>query len=206
MILNGNINSVDKYNKWYNNYIEGINLDEIEWKKLNYNELIKFYYHNYFDDEYNSFVMTRNRNNQFLPFGMMYLTMDPDNIHDEYIVGLAKNKAGLQTIVACFTYISQYRLINDKYKMITYIRSVEVNEYFQNRGIFIKMLSCILDFINKHQDIVVAMERDMGPIIHITNQMKNYLMKNGFSGEICNEYIIDEMYLDENNNVKRKIL
>ena len=134
------IKNNEKYNKWYYGYIDGINLSSIEWKKFNYDELESFLYQNYYDEDYESFVMERDMNNNFLPFGMTYLTFNNENIYDEYIVGLVKNNLGLYTIIACMIFNYKYLVKYGCIELVSYIKTVDTNKFFDiNKDILVTL-------------------------------------------------------------------
>ena len=197
-----------KYSKWYNGYIEEVDLSKIEWKKFNYEELIAFLYRNYYDEDYESFVMERDINNNFIPFGMTYLTFNNESKSNEYIIGIVKNKIGLHTIVSCIIFNSKYLVEYDSIETVTYIETVETNKFFQNKGVFKQMILSLLKFIDIAQDILITPECGMGKELGIITIMKNILFEQGFSHDIRSEYEITEQYLEKlrSSQVKKKVL
>lgn len=204
------VNNIDKekYNKWYTGYINEVDLSSIEWKKFNFNELKAFLYRNYYDEDYESYVVARDINNKFLPFGMTFLTFNEENIYDEYIVGIVKNKLGLYTIVACMIFNSKYLVEYDSIEPVTYIQTIETNKFFQNKGVFKQMVSSLLKFIDINQNILITPECGIGKEIWVISIIKKILLEQGFTGDIRSEYEITEEYLEKlrGSQVKKKVL
>jgi len=193
-----------KHKKWYNNYIEGVNLSEIEWKKFNFNELMCFLHQNYYDEDHESFVMVRDESNNFLPIGMTYLSFNKLDTRDEYLLGLVNNNQGLKTIVACIIFKSKCLLESDSVKPVTYIETVEVNKYFQRNGLFNQMISILPQFIDNNQNILITPENGIGEIIGVNEKIKGILKEKGIESDIRDEYKIDEEYLTSLKKVKQK--
>lgn len=193
-----------KYKKWYNNYIEGVNLADIEWKKFNFNELMCFLHKNYYDEDYESFVMVRDESNNFLPIGMTYLTFNKLDTRDEYLLGLVTNNQGLKTIAACMIFKSKCLLESDSIKPVTYIETVEVNRYFQRNGLFTKMIRVLSHHIDNNQNIIITPDEGMGCIVGINEKIKRILIEQGFVSDIRDEYKIDEEYLTSLKKVRQK--
>lgn len=193
-----------KFDKWFKRYVEGVNLENIEWVKLNYDQLMKFYYKYYFDDDYEEFVMSRGEDDSFLPFGMTYLPINPGTSRDEYILGLCDNQRGTQTIVACVIFDPSYNLDREVVESVTYIKTIETNTFFQKKGVFNKMINEILKFINKDQNILTTHESVRGRVVHVLEKMRNAVTKQGFTGDVRSEYEINEEYLDSLKKIKYK--
>ena len=194
----------EKYNKWYNNYIEGVNLEEIEWRKFNFNELISFLHRNYYDEEYESFVMVRDENNNFSPIGMTYLTFNKLDARDEYLLGLVKNKKGSKTIVACMIFKSKCILEFDSIKPVTYIETVETNKYFQCNGLFTQMINELPNFIDNSQNILITPDEGVGKEVEVNERIKTILLAKGLTEDIRSKDEIDEEYLTSLKKVKQK--
>ena len=63
--------------RWINNYIKNINLNEINWINLNANELNNFFTENYLDKEVCAYVMDKNASKLFpTPLGLYYLNFN----------------------------------------------------------------------------------------------------------------------------------
>lgn len=193
-----------KDKKWYNNYIEGVNLAKIEWKKFNFNELMCFLHQNYYDEEYESFVMVRDESNNFLPIGMTYLSFNKLDTRDEYLVGLVPNNQGLKTIVACIIFKSKYLLEHDSIKPVTYIETVEVNRYFQRNGLFNQMIRILPQFIDNDQNIIITPENGIGEVVGVNKKIQRILIGQGFASDIRSEHEINEVYLTSLKKVKTR--
>lgn len=187
----------EKYNKWCKDYIEGLDLTKIEWKHFNCYELMKFYYKNYFDEDYQTFVMERDEDNNFVPFGMKYLTINPNSTREQYILGLCENSNGTKTIVSSLTYDPYY--VADRKILIpfTYIKMVETNRFFQNQGVFNKMCEQIINFVNKNQDIIIIPEGGIGCFVHVINHIKQALINNGFPQEVICKTELNEKHYEK---------
>ena len=68
---------MEKVNKWISEYIENINLEKIEWIKLNSSELNNFIRENYLDEDTWQYVRDENVNSLYPTLlGMHYLNLD----------------------------------------------------------------------------------------------------------------------------------
>ena len=147
--------------KWINEYINGINIDEIEWVKLDAKGLDKFFDENYLDKKEWSYVYDKNAKTLFpTPIGMHYINFSsPTNeTSHTFLIGVAKNNIGKKTILCALTYIENYFIFTDQKEAITYMSTVEVNSYFQNMGLFNKICNEVIKYINPGHFIVVSKE------------------------------------------------
>ncbi|MBR3661048.1 MAG: hypothetical protein IKN63_03990 [Bacilli bacterium] len=177
--------------KWENEYIHGVNLENIEWIKLNNIDLRKFYEENYLDRKLWQYVSIKSGIFN-CPFGLYYLTIDaPSSLIDyNYLLGIVDNKIGKKTIVADMIYYENYHFFGEKIKPMTYISTVEVNHYFRSKGIFKKLCEEVINFINQDNNIMVSPESEMGKIYNTFEIFKNILMEKGFKKCIWNERTI----------------
>ena len=181
-----------KRQKWYEGYIEDINLNNIEWRRFNSHELTVFLHQNYWDEEYESFVMFRNESNSFSPFGMNYLTFTNEGRNVEYLVGFAPNKCGTRTIVACMTIIPKFLLERNSIKPVTYIRNIDINRYITNQEIILQMIESLSILIDLENYIVIDNDMIPKPFIEF---IKRILVKQGFEGDVRDKDEIDYDYL-----------
>ena len=173
------------YNKWINNYIDGINLDEIEWLCLNIDGLNKFYEDNYLDSDIWQYVVDNNKNGFYCsPIGLRYLKIDNNDFNSKFLIGVVNNNINKKTIVGVMIYLDSYYIFNEQLEPLTYISSIEVNSFFWNRGIFKKICEESIRFINLEQNIILSNESEMGRIRNVGKVFREILIRNGFKGNI----------------------
>jgi len=173
------------YNKWINNYIDGINLDEIEWLCLNIDGLNKFYEDNYLDRDIWQYVVDNNKNGFYCsPIGLRYLKIDNNDFNSKFLIGVVNNNINKKTIVGVMIYLDSYYMFNEQSEPLTYISSIEVNSFFWNRGIFKKICEESIRFINLEQNIILSNESEMGRIRNVGKVFREILIRNGFKGNI----------------------
>lgn len=189
--------------KWENEYINGIDLSNIQFIKLNKTELRDFFRNNYLDKKLFKYVSVRD--SYFAcPLGLHYLEFNSsDSMLDySYLLGIVNNNKGTKTIVSDMIYLENYNFFGEKVKPITYISSVEVNSYFRNKGIFKLMSEQAIKYINLKHNIITSPESDMGKTYHTYEIFKNIMVKNGFNKGIWNEYFIEKLGYDFFNYLK----
>lgn len=170
---------MNKKEKWYKQYIEGIDLNNIEWKVMTSSELYSFYKKNYMDLR-GCFVSEENN----VPYGMYYLSFTRMNYDDLYFVGLCKNKKGKKTIICAIHYVDNYMLFKSQRMPITYIETIEVNKYFRNMGLLSKMIHNFSFVLNPNQHILCTDESENGKIHGVYNKLCSILKQNGFDKSI----------------------
>lgn len=191
-----------KRKKWINEYIENINLDRIEWIKLNIDELNDFFYENYFDKNICQYVCDDSDSSYPILLGMHYL-----NLHDSisnkiykysYLLGIADNNINKKTIVAATIYLDEYFIFTNQERPITYISTMEVNSYFRNRGIYKKMCEILINFINQDQHILTTMQTKMGEKCRVFEILNKELEKSGFKNHIFedNDHLMNSQLTD----------
>ena len=169
--------------KWYNDYIKNIDLEKIEWIKLNSSELDIFLKNNYLDKDVWEYVHDENANKLYPTLlGMNYLNLNnPLNDRDSsFLLGIAENSIGKKTVVAATIYLYEYFIFADQEKPVTYISTIEVNSYFRNKGIYKKMCEVLINYINLNQHIVTTRQTEMGAKCNVFRILKNTLLSNGF--------------------------
>ena len=101
--------------KWFDEYISNIKLDNIIWIKFNAYDLNKFLVRNYFDKEEYEYVTELN-NNTLYPsiLGLQYLNTSIPNILENYnyLIGVVENNIHKKTIVAALVYSENYYIEN----------------------------------------------------------------------------------------------
>lgn len=178
--------------KWINNYIKNVNLDEIEWIKLNTTELDSFLEDNYLDKEEWEYVHDDNANSLYPTLlGMNYLNINSPINDKEYsfLLGIVDNNIGKKTIVAATIYLDEHLIFTDQDRPVTYISTMEVNSFLRKRGIFKKMCKMLINFVNPNQHIVTTKQTEMGLVCKTFNTLSNTLIYNGFEN-----YIFEDNY------------
>ena len=174
---------MDNMNKWYNHYIKNIDLEKIEWIKLNSTELYMFFKNNYLDKEVWKYVYDEKDNTIYpTPLGMYYLNFDNpiNNKNYSFLLGIVENNIGKKTIVAATIYLDKCFMFTNQGKPVTCISSMEVNSYFRNKGIYKKMCEVLINYINLNQHMVTTEQTNMGARCNAFNILKNTLLSNGF--------------------------
>lgn len=177
-------------NKWINNYIKDVNLDNIEWVVLNSNEMNNFFKNNYFDMSVWEYVYDENSNFLYpTPLGMHYLNYDNPSNNKEYsfLLGIVDNNIEKKTIVAATMYLDKYFMFSDQKHPATYISTMEVNSYFRNRGLYKKMCEALINFINREQHIIITKQSDMGKQYNVLENFKKCLISKGFKNYILED-------------------
>ena len=173
--------------KWINNYIKNVNLDEIEWIKLNATELDSFLEDNYLDKEEWEYVHDENANSLYPTLlGMNYLNINSPINDKEYsfLLGIVDNCIGKKTIVAATIYLDEHLIFTDQEKPVTYISTMEVNSFFRKRGIFKKMCEMLINFVNHNQHIVTTKQTETGLMCKTFDTLQRTLISNGFMNSI----------------------
>lgn len=176
---------MDLLKKWEREYINNLDINNIEWIKLDKNELEKFLLDNYYDSDFSCYVVS---DDGFfgVPIGLYYLSFEYGNCYSNYnfILGVIDNNINKKTIVSAIIYIDKDYLLTEQTLPITYISSVEVNSYFRNKGILTKMTEELINFINPNQDILVSEESELGRRCGVYSKIRNNLFNRGFTNDI----------------------
>lgn len=183
--------------KWINEYIKDLNLNNIEWICLNAQELNIFFDNNYLDKELWKYVLDTNASKLFQnPLGMYYLSFNSPINEKKYkfLLGIVNNNINKKTIVSSIIYLDKYYLFNNQKEPLTYISTVETNKYLQNLGIYKKMCKALYNYINHNQHILTTKESELGKICHTFDILKTTLINQGFkknifedNNSICNQ-------------------
>ena len=80
--------------KWKQNYIENLDLQNITWLTLEKDDFLKFINQNYFDEELGEYVIGEDPE---IPFGMHYVA-DIQNQSTKYLLGIVPNSIQKFTI------------------------------------------------------------------------------------------------------------
>ena len=180
---------LDITEKWINDYIKNIDLENIEWVKLNSNQLYEFIQNNYLDKELWQYVIDGNSNIYPRLLGMHYLNLDsPINKKEHnFLLGIVDNNIGKKTIVCAVTYLDDYFVFDNQNEPLTYVSSVEVNSFFRNQGIYKKVCEVFFEFIINNQHILISKQSEMGKKCKVHEILKDIGIKKGFDKCIWEE-------------------
>ena len=169
--------------KYYRDYISGVDIDNIEFKIFNYDELHKFLKENYYDSEFNKDVYWE-PDGFMAPFGLYYLDYITSSEDFDYMLGLVDNAKGCKTIVLCLIYDRNYGPIDEEDNKVGYISMIEVNYFFRNKGIFKKSFEYIKDLFKDNNILVISPESINGNEVSVFKRISSI-----FDGKIS---VIDE--------------
>lgn len=194
--------------KWINDYINNIDISEIEWVKFDRDQLMIFYEENYFDKDVCRYVHSESDSTFISPIGLHYLNFEQKNNDCSFLLGIVNNNINKKTIVAAMVYLENYYLYKNQEIPLTYISTVETNSYFRNKGIYKKLCKEAINFLNPNQHILVSRESDIGSKCGVVKNLKEILTKNGFQKIIWvydfSNYMNREFY--ETITAKQKVL
>lgn len=184
--------------RWIREYTWGINISDIEWLVLDNKEMRSFFDKNYLD------LKTWNYATDDLldkkPVGLCYLSFNRECVNMRHLIGVCKNKINKKTIIACITYVEDYRIFSNQLKPLTYLITAEVNKYFRNRGLSKVMFDEFAKVINPDLHFLSTSESDMGSTCHIFENLRQCLINNGFDKSITiddhSDYIYSKEYYD----------
>ena len=174
------------YNKWYDNYIKDINIDNIEWINLNNKKLNIFYKENYYDNNSNSYIYDKEmytNSNKYVPIGMYYIEFDtlPGT---KYLLGICNNNINKKTILACLNYTEDYILFADQKNPITYFSTIETNTYFRGLGLSKKLIYNSYNYIKQNQNILISDLSELGRKTNMLDMTINILNSLDFNMDI----------------------
>lgn len=191
---------MEHMDKWYHEYIENIDIEKIEWVRLNALELDSFITDNYFDKSTWDYVYDKNACKCYPTLlGMSYLSFN-NPLNDRgysFLLGIVDNNIGKKTVVAATIYLDEYMVFTTQEKPATYISTMEVNSFFRERGIYKKMCGELINFVNPDQHILTTSESDIGRKCRAFDILKNTLLSNGFKNWILmdnHDLIYSELY------------
>ena len=182
--------------KWINDYIKDLNLENIEWINLNAKELYEFFRKNYLDLRF-GYIYDKNEKTLYAtPLGMYYINFDsPINQNKfNFLLGVVPNNINKKTIVCALTYLNNYIIYSNQKIPLTYFATVEVNSYFRNKGLYKQMCNIVYNYINVNHPILLSRISEMGKEYKVYELLKDTLRSKGF-----NQFIIeDNNRFDEN--------
>ena len=188
-----------KEDKWRQNYIENIDLQNITWITLEKDNFLEFINQNYFDEELGEYVIGEDPE---IPFGMHYVA-DIQNQSTKYLLGIVPNSIRKFTIVAACMYDENYHFFADQTMPMTYIITTETNQYFHKMGLYHLLCEVISQTINHKIPIVCSNESEEGKICHTFQILKTTLEKNGFHNAIITEEELFEKPLEYQKTIKQ---
>ena len=169
--------------KWIKDYIDDVDLNNVEWIILSAEELNNFFDENYLDKKEWEYVHDFNASSLYLkPIGMHYLNYScPINNKDnKFLLGIVNNNIGKKTIVGATMYLDNYYIFTNQEKALTYISTMEVNKYFRNMGLYKRMCEALYNFVKKDQHIITTMESEMGLKCRVDDILKQIFYAKGF--------------------------
>ena len=175
--------------KWIKEYIENIDLKNIEWIKLNSTELNEFFKKNYLDKGLCEYVCNKVDNLYPTPLGMHYLNFcSPINFPQcSFLLGVVDNIVGKKTIVCSITYFDEYFTFADQIEPLTYISTIEVNSFFRNQGLCKRIFEIFFDFINPNQYILTSQLSLLGRECKVYDILIKSAIKKGFEKSISKD-------------------
>lgn len=159
-----------EFNKYYRDYVAGVDIDSIEFKNFTYKELLDFLKINYYDNEFNKFVCWE-PDGFMTPFGMYFLDFAPYSEDLSYLLGLVNNSKGGKTIAFCMIYDKNYGPMDEDDKRVGYIDKVETNYFFRNKGVLKKSLNYIREIFKDNDVLVLSPESLDGSAISISKRI-----------------------------------
>lgn len=192
-----------KYDKWFDEYIKDVNLENIEWVLFNQIELDEFYMKNYLDTDYWRFVHDGDRCDP-KPFGMCYLPLTHVHItpNQKYILGIVDNNKGTKTIVAAIIFTDNYYIFTNQKNPMLCISTVEVNKFFRKKGLLKQLVNAFVSNINLEQHILSTPESLEGHECHVFDTIYKTLIDVGFT----KTFVIDDCELRYNTEYRDIIL
>ena len=196
-----------KKEKWIYDYIKDVDLNNIEWVKLNSNELEEFFKKNYYDAIEHEYVCTESDTyKRDMPLGLYYLSFKFINNDYSFLLGIVNNRIGKKTIVSNIMYLENEFLFSGQTNPCTYISSVEVNEYFQNQGIYKKMCEAFITYVDYDQHVVISRESEKGKKCKAFDTLKTTLINNGFQKKVLNDKYLNKSELCDDTCEKERVL
>jgi len=160
-----------EFNRYYKEYIEGVDLSCIEFKTFTYDELLVFLKQYYYDHESNKFVSWE-PDGIMSPFGMYYLDFVAYSSDLSYLLGLVDNSKGGKTIAFCMIYDNDYGAIDEINNKVGYIDKAETNFFFRNKGVLKKSLNHIREIFKNYDILVLSPESINGKEISISKRVE----------------------------------
>ena len=188
--------------KWEYEYIENLDINNIEWLNLNYKELYEFLLDNYYDHDVQEFAnINYDRFFDYNPIGLRYIDVgivryrsDLENINNNFLLGVTKNNKGTKTILSDVEYNNNYMLYNNQINKITHIIAAETNSFYRNKGLYKLLMNKLTDYIDLSKNILCTNESSMGREYHTFETFCNILNNKKFNKDIRMEMDINSEY------------
>lgn len=165
-----------EFNKYYKDYVYGVDIENIEFKSFNYKELLDFLKENYYDDEFNKFVYWE-PDGFMSPFGMYYLEFETYSEDLSYLLGLVNNSKGRKTIAFCMVYDNNFGPIDEVETKVGYVFTVETNYFFRNKGVLKKAFDYLRKTFESFDILVLSPESVKGSEITISKRISSLFEK-----------------------------
>ncbi len=200
------------FNRWKKEYIEGINLENIEYLTLTEKELELFVRENYFDQTTNKLISRQL--DSYRPIGLTYLSFDsivsssPYEVEKTYLIGVCTNQKGTKTILSVIKYVDNFLYYENYTIPQTFFGYVEVNDFFRQKGLCKQIIDVFAKQINPNNPVLITEESVLGRRCKTINMVKSSLIQNGFTqsiksfGEFTREYYDNrlQMLLEQKSN------
>lgn len=183
--------------KWEHNYIEDVDLANIEWVVIPGTQLYDYLIKNYFNEN-NEFDFELVADEGFtsnvnLVFGMNYLSFELINKESNYLLGIVDNNIGKKTIVADMMFEDDFYLFKDQQTPMTFLAYGEVNCFFRKQGIYKRMCEEFAKHINPDQHLLVTDESEMGVECETQRILEEILIEHGFEKRVFVKNIDTEL-------------
>ncbi len=188
--------------KWIYEYIENLDINNIEWLNLNYKELYEFLLENYYDNEVQEFAnINYDRFFDYNPIGLRYIDFglvryrsSLENINNNFLLAVTKNNKGTKTILSDVEYNNNYMLYNNQINKLTHIIAAETNSFYRNKGLYKLLMNKLTDYIDLSKNILCTNESSTGREYHTIETFYNILNNKGFNKDIRMEMDINSEY------------
>lgn len=189
--------------KIINDYIENVNLSELEWETFEIEGLSEFIYENYkplIEEGLDVFGFPLIN---FLNYILQHNSYDSRGLRvmcdDKFLLGVVNNKIGKKTIAGVIVYDEIYHDSLGACEIpVTRILGIEVNSCFQKNGIYAKMCDKFIDVVSKNRHIVMynddglCSEKENDSTKRLFNKIKHAAEKKGFPNEVIYYNYIDK--------------
>ena len=184
-------------NRWIDEYVKGIDINERKYLLMNGTELNKFVLDNYYDKDKKRIASGEK---EFLPLGMEYLEY---RLFDDeawggkvnFLICYAPNNIGKYTVLSEMRYYENCTMIaRGQIIPITYIEYAEVNKYFRQMGLYKELINEFAKVVDREKPLLSTDETKLGEICHTFTILKDTLIKSGFEQDIRCDKELDTNY------------
>ena len=165
--------------------------EKIDWQVMDSYQMTKFMEENYNCDKEDSIFWYDM--SEKTPICMHYLVFPPYPKDIKFFVGTILNNVNKRTIIGCICY-KDVSLGKDC-KIVTSIETIEINYFYQGKGLLKEMLNEFSKVVNRDQNIIMTQESAKGKICRIMSNLQTILRNNGFINDIRFEDNIDNEYI-----------